>query len=179
MSEASRKVVIVAAGRGRRLGPETENVPKCMVRVAGQPILHWQLHGFAAVGLAQVLVVRGYLGVNFDKLSPKLAKSLGLSSDKGVIITNVQKGSPADKAGLKVEDVIVQFDGKPVNVLFTLISPTIRAHLHVLSSLAFALRDPGFQDVIGRQASRDVILAEARRVASKLVPPAETSGKAD
>lgn len=70
-------------------------------------------------------------------------------------------------------------DGKPVNVLFTLISPTIRAHLHVLSSLAFALRDPGFQDVIGRQASRDVILAEARRVASKLVPPAETSGKAD
>lgn len=60
-------------------------------------------------------VVRGYLGVNFDKLNPKLARSLGLSSDKGVIITNVQKGSPAEKAGLRVEDVIVQFDGKPVN----------------------------------------------------------------
>ncbi len=69
-------------------------------------------------------------------------------------------------------------DGKPVNVLFTLISPTIRAHLHVLSSLAFALRDPDFQDVIARQASRDVILAEARRVASKLMPPS-ISGKAD
>jgi L-glutamine-phosphate cytidylyltransferase len=62
MSEASRKVIVVAAGRGRRLGPETEDIPKCMVRVAGQPILHWQLHGFAAVGLAQVVVVRGYLG---------------------------------------------------------------------------------------------------------------------
>lgn len=60
-------------------------------------------------------VVRGYLGVNFDKLSPKLAKSLGLASDKGVIVTHVEKGSPADKAGLKIEDVIVQFDGKPVN----------------------------------------------------------------
>ncbi len=60
-------------------------------------------------------VVRGYLGVNFDKLNPKLAKSLGLTSDKGVIITNVEKGSPADKAGLKVEDVIVQFDGRPVH----------------------------------------------------------------
>jgi serine protease Do len=60
-------------------------------------------------------VIRGYIGVNFDKLSPKLAKSLGLASDKGVIVTNVQKDSPADKAGLKVEDVIVQFDGKPVN----------------------------------------------------------------
>jgi serine protease Do len=60
-------------------------------------------------------VVRGYLGVNFDKLNPKLAKSLGLTTDKGVIITHIEKGSPADKAGLKVEDVIVQFDGKPVN----------------------------------------------------------------
>ncbi|QOX78143.1 DegQ family serine endoprotease [Trichlorobacter lovleyi] len=60
-------------------------------------------------------VVRGYLGVNFDRLSPKLAKSLGLTSDKGVIVTHVEKGSPADKAGLKIEDVIVQFDGKPVN----------------------------------------------------------------
>ena len=60
-------------------------------------------------------VVRGYLGVNFDRLSPKLAKSLGLTSDKGVIVTHVEKGSPADKAGLKIEDVIVQFDGKAVN----------------------------------------------------------------
>lgn len=60
-------------------------------------------------------VVRGYLGVNFDKLNPKLAKSLGLASDKGVIVTNVEKGSPADKAGLKIEDVIIQFDGKAVN----------------------------------------------------------------
>lgn len=60
-------------------------------------------------------VTRGYIGVHFDKLSPKLAKSLGLASDKGVIVTNVQKDSPADKAGLKIEDVIVQFNGKPVN----------------------------------------------------------------
>ncbi len=60
-------------------------------------------------------VVRGYIGVNFDKLSPNLAKSLGLKSEKGVIITNVEKDSPADKAGMKVEDVIVEFDGKPVN----------------------------------------------------------------
>ena len=60
-------------------------------------------------------VTRGYLGVNFDILTPNLAKSLGLSSDKGAIISHVEKGSPADKAGLKVEDVIVEFDGHPVN----------------------------------------------------------------
>ncbi len=60
-------------------------------------------------------VVRGYIGVNFDALTPKLAKSLGLPSEKGTIVTRIEKGSPADKGGLKVEDVIVSFDGKPVN----------------------------------------------------------------
>ncbi len=60
-------------------------------------------------------VTRGYLGVNFDMLTPKLAKSLGLSSDNGVIISHIEKGSPADKAGLTLEDVIVAFDGHPVN----------------------------------------------------------------
>lgn len=60
-------------------------------------------------------VIRGYLGVNFDALSPKLSKSLGLPSEKGVIITHIEKGSPADKAGLKVEDVIIEFNGHQVN----------------------------------------------------------------
>ena len=60
-------------------------------------------------------VVRGYLGVNFGALTPKLAKSLGLASAKGAIVTNVIKGSPAEKGGFKVEDVIVRFDGKAVD----------------------------------------------------------------
>jgi choline kinase len=72
VSEASRKVIIVAAGRGRRLGPETADIPKCMVRVAGQPILHWQLHGFAAVGLSQFVVVRGYMGDRIEGRGSKL-----------------------------------------------------------------------------------------------------------
>jgi choline kinase len=63
---SSSKVIIVAAGRGRRLGPETQDIPKCMVRVAGQPILHWQLRAFAAAGLSDIVVVRGYLGDRID-----------------------------------------------------------------------------------------------------------------
>lgn len=60
-------------------------------------------------------VVRGYLGVHLGALNPKLAKSLGLASAKGAIVTNVIKGSPAERGGFKVEDVIVQFDGKAVD----------------------------------------------------------------
>jgi choline kinase len=56
------KAIIVAAGRGRRLGVETDDIPKCMVKVGGRPILHWQLDALAAAGVDDVVIVRGYLG---------------------------------------------------------------------------------------------------------------------
>jgi PTS system nitrogen regulatory IIA component len=49
-------------------------------------------------------------------------------------------------------------DGQPVSTLFTLISPTVRAHLHLLSRLAFTLRDPRFHAALRTQASREEIL---------------------
>jgi len=54
-------------------------------------------------------------------------------------------------------------DGKPVNVLFTLISPTVRAHLHLLSRLSYALRDPAFKDAVVLQAPREELMAAAER----------------
>jgi choline kinase len=60
------KAIIVAAGRGRRLGENTAEIPKCMVRVNGQPILHWQLRAFAAAEIRDVVIVRGYLGDRID-----------------------------------------------------------------------------------------------------------------
>jgi choline kinase len=56
------KAIIVAAGRGRRLGPETAEIPKCMVSVGGKPILHRQLDAMAAAGATDFVIVRGYLG---------------------------------------------------------------------------------------------------------------------
>ncbi len=55
-------------------------------------------------------------------------------------------------------------DGRPVYALFTLVSPTVRGHLHLLSRLAYALHDAGCKAVIARQGSRDEILNELRRV---------------
>lgn len=62
-------------------------------------------------------------------------------------------------------------DGQPVNALFTLVSPTVKAHLHLLSRLAFALRDPEFKALIARQASRDQILAAAKQISDGLRHP--------
>jgi PTS system nitrogen regulatory IIA component len=62
-------------------------------------------------------------------------------------------------------------DGKPVHALFSLISPTVRTHLHLLSRLAFALRDAGFKTAVARRTSADEILQEARRVEAGLARP--------
>jgi len=59
---AAHKAIIVAAGRGRRLGTETDEIPKCMVKVGGRPILHRQLEALRAAGASDLVIVRGYLG---------------------------------------------------------------------------------------------------------------------
>jgi choline kinase len=52
--------VILAAGRGSRLCSLTEDKPKCMVELAGKPLLKWQLQALRAGGAGKVCVVRGY-----------------------------------------------------------------------------------------------------------------------
>ena len=60
-------------------------------------------------------VVRGWLGVMVQEITPELAQSLGLASVKGALINEVMKGSPSEKSGIKRGDVIVAIDGQPVN----------------------------------------------------------------
>ena len=55
-------------------------------------------------------------------------------------------------------------DGKPVHALFGIISPTVRAHLHLLSRLSFALQDKDFKSAIVRHALREEILGNASRI---------------
>ncbi len=61
-------------------------------------------------------VVRGWFGVEIQKVTNELAESFGLPSGmRGVVLTGVGKGSPAEKAGLEMGDVIVEFNGNPLN----------------------------------------------------------------
>jgi serine protease Do len=59
-------------------------------------------------------VVRGFLGVRPQDISSDLAAALGLKDAKGVILPQVTEGSAADKAGVKKGDIVLKFDGKPV-----------------------------------------------------------------
>ncbi|HEU0197763.1 MAG TPA: DegQ family serine endoprotease [Nevskiaceae bacterium] len=60
----------------------------------------------------------GQIGIMIQKLTPELAKALGLKTDSGVVVSKVMANSPAQKAGIKTEDVIVSANGqKIVNAL--------------------------------------------------------------
>jgi serine protease Do len=80
--------------------------------------------GFAIpINLAQTIVAqlkdhgsvtRGWMGVGIQDLTPELAQYYGMKDMKGVLVTQVFPGDPADKAGIKPRDVITSVDGKPV-----------------------------------------------------------------
>lgn len=60
-------------------------------------------------------VTRGWLGVGIQDLTPELAEYYGLEARKGVVVTQVFEGDPADKAGVQKNDVIIALDGQPVS----------------------------------------------------------------
>lgn len=60
------RAVILAAGTGSRLRPYTDDRPKCMVELAGKPVLHRQLDVLRAAGIADILIVGGYRADRID-----------------------------------------------------------------------------------------------------------------
>jgi serine protease Do len=59
-------------------------------------------------------VIRGYMGVNIQNVTPGLAEKFELSDRTGALVAEVTPDSPAEEAGLKAGDVIIELDGKPV-----------------------------------------------------------------
>ncbi len=59
-------------------------------------------------------VVRGWLGIVIQELTPELAESFGVKKDSGILVADVMKDSPAEAAGLKPGDIVVEFNGAPI-----------------------------------------------------------------
>ena len=60
------------------------------------------------------MVTRGWLGVSIQEVKPALAESFGLESTEGALVGEVFEESPAERAGVRHGDVIVEFDGHPI-----------------------------------------------------------------
>jgi len=112
-------------------------------------------------------VIRGWLGIMIQDITPELAKSFGLKSAKGVIVSEVVKDSPAEKAGLLRGDVILRFDGKEIE------------NAHKLSQLAAATA-PNTQVKIellrdGKEKTISLEVGTMPEGEQKIVPPEEKS----
>ena len=60
-------------------------------------------------------VTRGRLGIGIEPVNAELAKTLGLDKPTGAMVGSVERGSPADKAGVTPGDVVLQFNGKTID----------------------------------------------------------------
>ncbi len=59
-------------------------------------------------------VVRGWIGIETQDITPELAESFGLARDKGPIIAGVVRNGPADRAGIRPGDILLTVAGRPV-----------------------------------------------------------------
>lgn len=62
------KAIILSAGQGRRLLPLTENTPKCLLPVAGKPVLAWQIDALLAAGVEEVTIITGFQVAQIEEL---------------------------------------------------------------------------------------------------------------
>ncbi len=75
------------------------------INMAKTVVEHLKVHG---------KVVRGWLGIMIQDLTPEISEALGINRDKGGLVSEVKEGSPADKAGIRRGDVIVSVEGEKV-----------------------------------------------------------------
>ncbi|MBI3283740.1 MAG: Do family serine endopeptidase [Burkholderiales bacterium] len=98
-------------------------------------------------------VVRGWIGVEPQDITPELAESFGLKQKTGAIIAGVIRGGPADRAGMKPGDILLAIEGKPVGDttemlnLVAQLKPGNKAKITVLRNA----QQPTLEIVIGKR----------------------------
>ncbi len=91
-------------------------------------------------------VVRGWLGVVIQEVTPELAQSFGLKEPTGALVSDIEVGSPAEKAGIRKGDIILKFNGKEITKVKEL--PAIVAMTPVGETVTVTiLRDGKTRDV--------------------------------
>ena len=111
--------------------------------------------------LYQVLMARETLG------STGIGDGIAIPHVRNPVVLHVSKPTIT----LCFLDYPIDFraiDGQPVSTLFTLISPTVRAHLHILSRLGFVLQNHDFKTALKRQASREELMEMLSRAEAAL-----------
>jgi serine protease Do len=91
-------------------------------------------------------VVRGWLGVQVQRVTPELAKSFGLDRERGALVADVMPDTPAERAGIERGDVIVEFNGRKIDEMTDL--PRIVAAAAPGSEVTMKLMRKGQEKVV-------------------------------
>ena len=75
------------------------------INMAKTVVEHLKVHG---------KVIRGWLGIMIQDITPEISEALGINRDKGGLVSEVKEGSPADKAGIRRGDVIISVEGEKI-----------------------------------------------------------------
>ena len=107
-------------------------------------------------------VTRGWLGVVIQKVTPELAESFGLKEASGALVADVVEGGPADEAGIKQGDVIVEVDGTSIDEMNKL--PRLVANLSVGQKTKLRIIRNGTEKnlvvTIGEFPEKDIVASE-------------------
>jgi len=112
--------------------------------------------------LLQVLIAREELA------STGMGQGIALPHPRNPVLAQLAQAS-VHLAFLEQPVDFGALDGEPVRILFTILSPSLRAHLQLLSKLGFALRDPGFMAAVQAECSREEIFAALGKVRERFV----------
>ena len=112
--------------------------------------------------LLQVLIAREELA------STGIGDGIALPHPRNPVLAHLNQAC-VNLAFLETPVDFGALDGQPVRILFTILSPTLRGHLQLLSKLGFALRDTGFFGALQREANREEIFAALSRVKQRFI----------
>ena len=112
-------------------------------------------------------VTRGWLGISVQDITDEIAKNLNHKDKSGALVSDVFKGDPADKAGIKAGDIVTEINGKPIKDTHDLLLTIAAMHVGEQVSIK-ALRD-------GKEMMFQVVVAE-RKDKADMVSAKESKG---
>ena len=104
------RAIILAAGRGTRLAPLTDRMPKPLVPVNGTPIIATILDALNAAGISSITIVRGYCGEAFDTLRAQYPHLAYIDNPDWSTANNISSIALAGRAGLLADSYVIEGD---------------------------------------------------------------------